>query len=64
MEITYQKHSNRKRQAIDLWLKMATDFNAGIPAKAIAKRYTNPYTRKPYTRGYVYIILRKLAKKS
>lgn len=61
MDIKYQGHERRKRRAMDLWLRVATDFNAGMPAKDIAKRYTNPKTGKTYTREHIYWILKKLS---
>jgi hypothetical protein len=45
---------------MELWLRVATDFNGGMRAKDIAKRYTNPKTGKPYTREHIYWILNKL----
>lgn len=44
---------------MSLWLKMVNDFNNDIPAKKIAQRYTNPITKKPYTREHVYWVLKK-----
>lgn len=60
MEIKYQKHTMRKKQARDFWIRVATDFNGGIPASKIAKRYTNPKTGKPYTREHIYYILKQV----
>lgn len=60
MEITYQGHKKRSQRAHDLWLRIATDFNAGMSAKDIASRYTNPITKRPYTREHIYLVLRKI----
>lgn len=60
MEIKYQKHDQRKKQAKDFWLRVATDYNGGLSASKIAKRYTNPRTGKPYTREHVYFILKRI----
>jgi len=60
MEIKYQGHEQRKRKASDLWLRVGTDYNGGMPAREIAKRYTNPKTGKHYTREHIYWILNKL----
>lgn len=61
MEIKYHNHTKRKKEAMDLWLRVATDYNNGLSATKIAKRYTNPKTGKPYTREHIYFILRKLS---
>jgi len=61
MDIKYNGHSRRKKEAMDFWLRVAADNNNGIPAEKIAKRYTNPKTQKPYTREHIYFILRKLS---
>lgn len=45
---------------MDLWLRIATDYNNGLPAKDIAKRYTNPVTKKHYTREHIYWVLKQL----
>ncbi len=47
---------------MDLWLRMATDYNGGMSAADIARRYTNPQTGKQYTREHVYLVLKKLQK--
>lgn len=61
MKIAYHKHNTRRKKSIDLWLRIATDYNGGMTAKDIAKRYTNPITKKPYTREHVYWVLKQLA---
>jgi hypothetical protein len=63
IKIKYHKHAKRTQRAIDLSLRMAADFNAGMSAKDIARRYTNPYTKKPYTREHVYLVLKRLQKR-
>lgn len=61
MEIKYHKHTKRTKESRDMWHRVATDYNGGLSATAIAKRYTNPKTGKPYTREHIYFILRKLS---
>jgi hypothetical protein len=60
MDINYQGHSKRTQEAMGFWVKVATDYNAGMTAEKIASRYTNPRTGKNYTRQHVYLILRKI----
>jgi len=60
MQIQYQRHTKRRNRSMDLWLRIATDYNNGIPAKDIAKRYTNPVTKQHYTREHIYWVLKKL----
>ena len=62
MEITYQKHSKRKKKAIEFWLKVAKEYNDGLTAEVIAKKYTNPLTRRNYTRAHIYWILDRIGK--
>jgi hypothetical protein len=45
---------------MELWVKVATDYNAGMSPEQIRNRYTNPKTGKPYTRGYIYWVLNKI----
>lgn len=60
MEIKYQRHSQKSKKARSTWVRIAAEFNSGIPASKIAPRFTNPETKKPYSRSHVYYILRKL----
>lgn len=60
MEIKYQNHEQKTKRALATWVKIAEDFNNGVPAAKIAPRYTNPTTGKAYSRSHVYYILRKL----
>lgn len=53
-------HIKKHKMAIDLWLRVATDVNAGIEPKDIAKRYINSKTGKPYTREHIYWIIRQV----
>lgn len=62
MEIKYQYQEKRKQKAMAFWLKVAEEFNSGIPAQKIAKRYTNPLTGKPYSASNIYYILNQLKK--
>lgn len=60
MKIKYQGHSRRTERAKELWVKIATDYNAGLSPEQIRKRYTNPNTNKPYTRAYIYWVLNRV----
>lgn len=60
MKIKYQGHKRRTQAAIELWVKVATDYNAGFSPEQIRHRYTNPKTGKPYSRGYIYWVLNKV----
>lgn len=52
MEIKYQKHKARKNRKMELMLRVVTDYNGGIPAVEIAKRYG-------ITRAWVYTLLKQ-----
>ena len=67
MEIKYQGHKNRKEKAIEIWRKIARDFNGDpangikpVPADKLRLRYTNPKTGKSFSRSHIYYVLRKL----
>jgi hypothetical protein len=60
MEMELHGHEKRLKKAKDFWLRVATDLNAGMLPADIAKRYTNPITKKPYTREHIYWIIRQL----
>lgn len=60
MRIEYQKHGKRKKQAVTFWLQVAEDYNNGMTAEQIAKKYKNPLTSKNYTRAHIYWILARL----
>lgn len=61
MDIKYHQHSLRKERAKDVWMKIAEEYNTGkYTAGQIAKHYTNPQTGKPYSRGYVYWVLKQV----
>lgn len=62
MKIEYQKYKIRKKRAVDFWLKVAADYNSGISATDISKKYINPVTNKHYTREHIYWILKKINK--
>jgi len=62
MKVKYKGHSRRTKVAKSLWLKMAEDYDNDIPPAEIAKKYKNPKTGKPYTRGHVYWVLERLQK--
>jgi len=53
MEIKYRGHKDRTEKARELWLRVATDYNGGMSAEEIAKRYGK-------SRIWVYFALRKL----
>lgn len=57
LELGKGKHAIRTQDKQDLWLRILTDYSAGIPAEQIAKRYYNEQTGKHYTRGYVYWVI-------
>ena len=61
MKVNYQFHEKRKEKAKETWLRVLSEYNTGKSATEIAKQFTNPQTRKPYTRGYVYWVLKKVA---
>lgn len=50
----------RKERAIEFWVRVATDLNAGIKPVDIAKRYKNPATGRNYTREHIYWIIRQV----
>jgi Mor family transcriptional regulator len=60
IKINYQKHDKRKKQSKSFWLKVVADFNHGMSAAEISKKYKNPHTKKHYTREHIYWILKKL----
>lgn len=61
MEIKYHKHEHRKARAMEVWKKIAEEYNSGkYTAEQIRKHYTNPQTGKPYSRGYIYWVLKKV----
>lgn len=53
-------NTKRKKEARDLWLRIATDINGGITPEEVAKRYVNPRTNKPYTIKHIYWVIRQL----
>jgi DNA-binding transcriptional regulator LsrR (DeoR family) len=55
MEIKYHKHKERKMKRIELMIRVATDYNSGMSALDLARRYG-------VTRAYIYKLL-KLAQK-
>lgn len=60
MQIEYDGNKSRRREVKDLWLRIATDFNAKIPVDIIRERYLNPKTGKPYNRTHIYYILKQV----
>lgn len=60
MKVQYQGHKRRTEHAMELWVKVATDYNAGMSPEQIRHRYTNPKTGKAYSRGYIYWVLKKV----
>ena len=56
MEIKYRR---KKTKPIELWTKIANDFNSGMPAEEIAKKYKHK-NGKRYSRGHVYWVLKQL----
>lgn len=53
MDIKYRGHTKRQKEAREMWLRVATDYNGGIPPKEIAKRYN-------ITKSHLYWILKKV----
>lgn len=60
MRIKYQGHNRRKAQALEFWEKVVADYNAGMTAAEISRRYRNPRTGKFYTREHIYWILQQM----
>lgn len=60
MKIKYHYHRTRYEKAVDMWIRIATDYISGMTAQEIAARYKNPITKKPYSRGYIYWVLKKI----
>lgn len=52
--------TERKKEAMDFWLRVATDYNAGMSPTVIATRYINPKTNNNYHVKHIRWILRKL----
>jgi DNA invertase Pin-like site-specific DNA recombinase len=53
MDIKYHKHTKRREKAVDLWVHIANDYNAGMTAIEVARRYN-------CTRSHVYWVLKKM----
>lgn len=62
MIIKYHRKTIERKANVKRWLLMATDYVSGMSAVAVANKYINPKTDKPYTRGAVYGILKKVQK--
>ncbi|MBV6514243.1 MAG: hypothetical protein MOGMAGMI_01824 [Candidatus Omnitrophica bacterium] len=60
MESDYNGKKALAVKKSDLWVRVLTDYMGGMSASDIAKRYYNPKTKKPYTRGYVYWVIQRL----
>ena len=60
MKINYHFQKLRKERTRDQWIRIATDFNAGIPVEMIRNRYLKSNGKK-YARGSIYLILKKVA---
>jgi len=59
MKLKPQGHEQRKKQAQIFWEMVLADYNAGMTAQEIARRYRNPYTGKYYSRQHIHWILKK-----
>lgn len=59
MKIKYQGHQRRTDAAMDICIRVATDYNAGMSVPDIQKRYKSPKTNKAYTRAGIYKMLKK-----
>lgn len=55
MKIKYHKHKQRRAKKIDLMIRVATDYNAGMSASQLAVRYE-------VTRAYIYRLLKEIQK--
>lgn len=55
MEVTYHKHKNRRRRKVEMMIRVATDYNAGMSAIEIAQRYG-------ISRPWVYKLLQEAQK--
>ena len=53
-------HKYQTERAIPQWIKIAEDYNKGIPVKDIAKKYTNPITKRQYSIPYIYWVLKRI----
>lgn len=62
MDIPKRKYEKRKEKARDFWIRVMTDYNAGMTPSEIAKRYRNPKTHRAYTREHIHWILNKMRK--
>lgn len=60
MSIPKEFYDQRKKEAINVWVKMLTLSRAGVKPRDIARRFINEQTGKPYTREHVYLVLRKM----
>lgn len=60
MKLPKMLHTKRKLEAREFWVKVATDYNAGMTPSEIAARYINPKTGKHYTREHIHWVLNKL----
>ena len=60
MIIKMRGHTYQTKKAIPQWIKIANEYNSGIPVPEIAKKYTNPHTGKQYTEAYVYWVLKRV----
>ena len=62
MKIKYHFQKLRKQRTRDVWMRIATDYNAGMTVEEIRKRYKKP-DGKMYARGSIYLILKKVGTK-
>ncbi len=55
----------RKQEALDMWIRIATDLGNGMTPRQIfdTGRYVNKYTGKPYVREHIYWICREIKKR-
>ena len=60
MSIPKEFYDQRKKEAINIWIKMLTLSQSGVKPRDIAERFVNEQTGKPYTREHVYLVLRKM----
>lgn len=62
MKLPKQNHIKRKTEAREFWVRVATDYRAGMTPTEIAQRYINPKTNKPYTREHIHWVLNQIRK--
>lgn len=62
MPITLSGKRMPNEKLLDIYLRLATDINAGmrVPDLYKSKRYKNPKTKKPYGLKWFYYVVNRL----